>query len=183
MRYPLATATEVKLCPHCEEQLPSPRPAVCPSCGRAMPLGKSHAAQFFDCPDYLYFQKEVLSRPTDRKAKEGEEASHAKTLLAVHDDLTMFLRQSSPETLVAALFDAHAVLSHVAHSNIDGQNLRKIVVTAKAIGRLGESLDQYIRAGGTLHNDEKTGEARPLLSAPESDNWGATATADSRRGS
>lgn len=178
MRFPLATATQVKLCPHCEAELPAERPSVCPSCLRAMPQGKSQAAQFFECPDYLFFQKETLTRQPDKKPKQGLEAAYTTTLLAVHDDLTLFVRRSTPETLVAALFDAHVVMSHVMHSSIGGEDLKKIVATAKAIGRLGETLDQYIRAGGTLHNDEKTREARPVLPAGEGDYWSATAAAD-----
>ena len=179
MRFPLATATQVKLCPHCEAELPVPRPAVCPFCLRAMPQGKSQSAQFFECPDYLYFQKQALARRPDEKPKQGLPEAYATTLLAVNDDLTLFVRKSTPETLVAAVFDAHVVMSHLMHSSIGGDDLKKVVATARAIGRLGETIDQYIRAGGTLHDDDKTREARPVLPAAEGDYWSATAAADS----
>lgn len=181
MRYPLATASEVKLCPYCEEALPSPKPDSCPHCGRTLPQGKTKAAEFFECPDYLFFQKETLTALPDRKPKEGQEAARGRMLLAIHDDLVRFVRTSSPETLTAALFDAHLVMTHALHANLDGTTLKKIVATARAIGKMGEAIDQYIKAGGTTHDDGKTRETEQLFSAGRSDNWSETAAPDGRR--
>ena len=181
MRYPLATASEVKLCPYCEEALPSPRPSSCPHCGRQLPQGKTKAAAFFECPDYLFFQKETLTRLPDKKPKEGYSIERDRMLLAIHEDLVHFLRESSPETLTAALFDAHVVMTHAMHASLDGTTLKKLVATARAIGRLGGAIDQYIKAGGTTHDDGKTRETERLFSAERGDGRGEATAPDGWR--
>lgn len=112
--------------------------------------------------------------------KPGQTYSKAdvERLVEVRADLTLFVRSADAEVLTAALFDAHLILSHVMHAKLDGVALKRIVAAAKAIGKLGDSIDQYIKAGGSVSDDGKTGEAGQIFSSDESPGWSATATAD-----
>jgi hypothetical protein len=172
----LATATKVHLCPYCEDALPVDRPSHCPHCGRALGQEKTRSAAFFECPDYLWFQKTAFNTLPDKKPKETLAKDRDKILLEIDKDLTLFVRTADPETLHAALFDAHLILSHVLHSKVNGETLKKIIMTAKAIGKLGDTIDQYIKSGGAIQDGRP--EVEPVLPARHSDIWSATATAD-----
>lgn len=181
MRLPLATATEVRLCPQCDEELPSPRPARCPSCGLNLAAQKKAKARFFEIPVYLSFQKDELAKVPDRKPGQPLPAEMQKLFLEINDDMTAFVRGASADVLCAALFDAHLVLSQVLHAEIDGLALKRIVASGKAIGKLAETIDQYIRAGGSINDDRKSGEAGQVFAASDG-LGGSTATAPQRRG-
>lgn len=176
----MATATPVKLCPRCEEALPDPRPLKCPHCQTSLSAEKKPASRFFECPDYLAFQKDDAIKLGDLKPGQESPAEALKRIAEARDDLTNFVREAEPEVLAAALFDAHLILSHALHSRIDGARLKRIVASARAIGKLAETIDQYIKAGGSLYDDGKTGEAGQVFSASESPGGGATATAGGR---
>jgi len=148
----MATITATKVCASCAFDLTDIPGIYCPNCARPHSRTKKAAGEFFEAPYYVLFQQRDHKATLDsEKAKIGEAAYNAR-LLEIDDTLHKYLRDAEVEDLLAPLFDAHLVMSEIMNSRAEGPDLLKAVTTSKVIGKLGEAIEQYIKAGGQAAN-------------------------------
>jgi hypothetical protein len=158
----MATITATKVCSTCAFDLTDIPGIYCPNCAWPHGRSKKAAGEFFEAPYYVLFQQRDHKTTLDsEKTKIGEVAYNAR-LIEIDDTMHRYLREAEVEDLLAPLFDAHLVMSEIINSRASGRDLLKAVTTAKAIGSLGEAIEQYIKAGGQAANVR--GQTGPLYS-------------------
>jgi hypothetical protein len=116
----------------------------------------------FGSPDYLWSQRESLldecdaSRPTART-----KATKQEMVSSINDNLLTWLRDMPYEDRIATMRDAQLSLQHLLFAKLSVEEIRQVVVVAKSVGRLAESIENYFKAGGTIY-DRKVGQVPPF---------------------
>jgi hypothetical protein len=163
----MATITATKVCASCAFDLTDIPGIYCPNCARPHSRSKKAAGEFFEAPYYVLFQQRDHKAALDSEKTKIGEAAYSTRLLEIDDTMHKYLRETEVEDLLAPLFDAHLVMSEILNSRAEGQDLLKAVTTSKAIGKLGEAIEQYVKAGGQAANVRgQTGSLYPSAGLP-----------------
>lgn len=148
----MATITATKVCSACAFDLTDIPGIYCPNCARPHSRSKKAAGDFFEAPYYVLFQQRDHKATLDSEKTKIGEVAYSERLIEIDDTMHKYLRETEVEDLLAPLFDAHLVMSEIINSRAGGPDLLKAVATAKAIGKLGEAIEQYVKAGGQAAN-------------------------------
>jgi len=168
----VANANAVALCPSCHVELPSPIPPVCPQCAHTIAKPSN---PFFDSPDYLHYQLgdklgefeggEKQITPAQMEARKSIEAAYRE-----------WGRDAPPGDRLAAMKDAHHLLSWMLHSDMSDPTTQgmfsAITAIGKSIGDLSKSIETFFASGGApnvttprrvqaLTGDDNRGQANP----------------------
>lgn len=167
----MANVTAVALCPACKHELPHPIPEACPRCQHPLERPKNDS---FESPDYLIYQSGDKRETIESKPVEARTPDDLKTLEKIEWDWRKWGRDAPMTDRIAAMKDAHFLLSWALHSNLGNehseQSLRELSAIASRIGGLGKGIDDYFRNGGS------SGVTEPRLIRPaEGDDGGGEA--------
>jgi len=148
----MATASQTAFCPKCGAELQATKTDKCQVCNT--PLAPPNN-EYFGSPDYLWHQREMhldncdTSRPTaltkEHNLKKIEEMELA---------LSSWARVCPIDDKIAALRDAHLILSNVVHAPVGVDDIRKLTTIGKAIGKLAQAVEDYFRSGGQIYDRE-----------------------------
>lgn len=163
----MAKANTVKLCPGCRAELPTPVPAVCPFCTRQLEVPVN---PFFGSPDYVSLQLEDALATRRHDVKPPTDAEKAE-IEDIRKQYEAWLREAPVQDRIAALHDAHLMLSRTLLAPIAGKDLKTMVGLGKRIGELARAIDLYMTHGGDITHAPET---RRLPPEPGDDDGGET---------
>jgi hypothetical protein len=145
----MANAKPVAICPYCRNELSYPIPQSCPKCLTRLAKADN---EHFSTPDYLYYQKKDLIENLDKKVFPSDSEKYWTRVKLLDDDLAKWARECLNDEKIAAMHDAVLILENVMHSDIDAATLKTIVQHGKAAGALADSIERYLKAGGSLYD-------------------------------
>jgi len=150
----MANVNEVKLCPHCENELPLPDIERCPSCKALL---RSPENKFFSTPDYLTMQlSDHLAELTDKHTpKAGQDLTRLyKESSEIYEHYYAWLKVMPKEDVIASFRDTRSLLQNLLVSNADIATIKIAVAMANDIGRLAKAMEDYMKEGGQIINTD-----------------------------
>ncbi len=163
----MANVNEVRLCPNrdCGAPLPIPEPDKCLSCGSLL---RSPENKFFLTPDYLTMQlSDHLLKAKEDHGKNPTE--YAKAINDIWSHYFAWLKVMPEDDMSASLRDVKAIFQHLVLSNVKVITLGQMVHLGKEIGKLAETLDGYMKAGGQVTNYDHLKMPLPPLEENEAE--------------
>lgn len=169
-------AHAVAVCPDCKSILEN-SPEECKVCGKSLKIATN---KYFASPDYIYYQRHALVEDIQLDKIRPGDSKFEEKLLDIQNSLDAWARECPVEDRLAALYDAYLYLAHVVFATgTTKENMRQMISVAKKIGDLGNSIEQYLRYGGTVY-DRKIRSLRPEPGELEWNQASASAGGDSR---
>ncbi len=166
-------------CPHCQTDLtPDPRSDLiidkdsCWNCGRKL---KNPANKHFECPDYLFHQKNSLIEELERGKLKPGDTRYEEKIQEIQKDLVTWVRECTTEDKIAPLYDSVVILENLLFTTTPAADLKAVISMAKKVGMLANALEQYFKAGGASY-DRKTRPIRPDTGEASWDQATATAS-------
>jgi len=154
---------ETNMCSQCQGQLPSPIPDFCPSCQWQI---RNPKTKHLKVPEYLSVQiisrsvgaKELLAEELKKELAKTEEDPEEvqKRLLdkfstQIALELQTLILGIKPEHKIACAQDTFEILKMSNSSHMPPEYRRALIDRCKRIGKLAESIDNYIVAGGQCY--------------------------------
>jgi len=168
----MATTSALIFCPKCGIERLNSSKKSCQLCGHSF---VKPISEFFDTPDYLFYQMEDYKNQFDpeRRTDKAPTEEEIKKLEEAKKALKAWLIACPPEDKKAAMGDALLILSNVLFSETCDEELQALISIGKKIGHLATAIEQYLHASGRpLH----VRETRPLYPDANDATW-STATA------
>ena len=150
----MANVNEVKLCPHCEHELPLPDIERCPSCKALL---RSPENKFFSTPDYLTMQlSDHLAALTYKQTpKERQDLTQLyKKSSEIYEHYYAWLKVMPKEDVIASFRDTRSLLQNLLVSNADIATIKIAAALGKDIGKLAKALEEYLSEGGQIINTD-----------------------------
>ena len=169
-------------CPNCHVNLTADPDSsvtldkdICWNCGRKL---KNPHNKHFECPDYLYHQKNSLIEELGMSKLKPGDLEYDKALEEIQKNLVLWTRECTTEDRLAPLFDSIYMLENLIYTITTPEDIKSVISLAKNIGTLGNALEQYFKAGGSYY-DRKVRRVRPDTGDTSWDQATATARRDS----
>jgi len=143
----MANAKQLTVCPRCEGETQA-SDKTCPHCGFRLVVPENPT---FDIPAYLHFQKLDVENGIEMETKATDGSRINPKLTKMVHDLRRFWEECDDQTRIAALEDALGCVRHLLNSRASIDCLRKVNGMAKQIGKLGESVEEYLKHGGSYN--------------------------------
>jgi len=163
-------------CPNChlEVQVLAVR---CRFCGKIL---KPAPNAYFQPPSYFSAQFEALRRKLEDDEPGEFTEDHPKSLKARAQyeqacaSFVPWIRQLPTADKLGALVDAQLVTANLIHSNLDREDLEKVLALASNIGRIAENLRNLLKSGCSIEP-----ETRDVFREQDNVSRSATSTAGS----
>lgn len=147
----MAKVKEVHTCRACSAVLFKVDQAICHECGYRLNFTEGGK---FETPDYLFYQRDGLVIELDAKSRD-----YQKNIEGIDADLVNFIKKSAAEDKVAALYDAFYHIKFLILSGADQETVKHVVKVGKLIGKLSNSIDEYIKNQGGIHVSGRVGSS------------------------
>lgn len=160
----MAKVTNLNFCDVCSAEVTYPTPERCAHCGAQLIIPEN---KNFKAPTYLYYQL----KDQTRLAREGAghiirpDSTVSKTAvagdaeMAVIENYRKWLEECPDGDRLAAASDTFDLLKHTIFSGLKSDYLMAFIKKCIQIGKLAETIDQYVKQGGHTHGRSITDAA------------------------